>query len=109
MPCFKLNIDRSKAPKKMGTLKDISLFGSFAFPMDGEYASGLVAQSLAGVGKMVKKDQGASKKAGFKRILLGWCDGVFYFIRASRASGKAVSCFHSATRCLHHPVYQSCS
>ena len=55
MSCFKLNIDRSKAPKEMGTLKDISLFGSFAFPMDGEYASGLVAQSLAGVGKMVKR------------------------------------------------------
>ena len=49
MSCFKLNIDRSKAPK------DISLFGSFAFPMGGEYASGLVAQSLAGVGKMVKR------------------------------------------------------
>ena len=34
MSCFKLNIDRSKAPKEMGTLKDISLFGSFAFPME---------------------------------------------------------------------------
>ena len=60
--CFKLNINRSKAPKKMGTLKDISLFGSFAFPMDGEYASGLVAQSLAGVGKMVKKTKVQVKK-----------------------------------------------
>ena len=62
MTCFKLNIDRSKSPKKMGTLKDVSLFGSFAFPMDGEYASGLVAQSLAGVGKMVKKTQVQIKK-----------------------------------------------
>lgn len=38
----------------MGTLKDISLYGSFTFPLEGDYAGGLVARSLAGVGKEVK-------------------------------------------------------
>ena len=53
--CFELLIDRGKAPKKMGTLKDISLYDSFTFPLDGDYAGGLVARSLAGVGKEIKK------------------------------------------------------
>ena len=75
MSCFKLNIDRSKAPKKMGTLKDISLFGSFAFPMDGEYASGLVAQSLAGVGKMVKKTKVQVKKLASRESCLAGATG----------------------------------
>ena len=44
-------IDRSKAPEKLGTLKDISIFGSFQFPSSG----GLVARSLAGIGKELKK------------------------------------------------------
>ena len=39
----------------MGTLKDISLFGSFSFPLDGEYAGGIVARSLAGTEKELKK------------------------------------------------------
>ncbi len=73
--CFKLNIDRSKAPKKMGTLKDISLFGSFAFPTDGEYTSGLVAQSLAGVGKMVKKTQVQVKKLASRESCLAGATG----------------------------------
>ena len=51
--CKKLIIDRSKAPQKLGTLKDISLFGSFQFPSTG----GLVARSLAGIGKELKKTQ----------------------------------------------------
>ena len=52
MSCFKLTIDRSRAPKKMGTFKDISLFGSFVFPVEGDHAGGIVAHSLAGVGKV---------------------------------------------------------
>ncbi|CAH3119243.1 unnamed protein product [Pocillopora meandrina] len=75
MSCLKLNINRSKAPKKMGTLKDISLFGSFAFPMDGEYASGLVAQSLAGVGKMVKKTKVQVKKLASRESCLAGATG----------------------------------
>ena len=54
--CFQLLIDRQKTPKKVGTLKDIScLFGSFMFPLEGEHAGGLVARSLAAVGKELKR------------------------------------------------------
>ena len=53
--CFQLLIDREKVPKKMGTLKYISLFGSFTFPLEGQHAGGLVARSLAAVGKELKR------------------------------------------------------
>jgi len=53
--CRKLLIDRSKAPGKVGTLKDISLFGNFKFPSDGPYKGGIIAQSLAGFGKVLSK------------------------------------------------------
>ena len=33
--CWKLLIDRQKAPEKVGTLKDISLYGSFEFQLCG--------------------------------------------------------------------------
>ena len=49
--CKKLILARSKAPEKLGTLKDIFFFGSFQFPSSG----GLVARSLAGIGKELKK------------------------------------------------------
>ena len=38
---FKVSIDRSRAPKKMGTLKGVSLF-----PTDGEYGGGIIAKSM---------------------------------------------------------------
>ena len=53
--CKKLVIDRSKAPGKVGTFKDISLYGSFKFPSNGPYAGGIIAQSLAGQGKCISK------------------------------------------------------
>ena len=53
--CRKLLIDRSKAPEKLGTLKDISLFGSYEFPTSGPNSGGVVARSLAGIGKESKK------------------------------------------------------
>ena len=53
--CRKLIIDRSKAPAKVGTFKDISLFGNFKFPTDGQYQSGVTVQSLAGIGKTISK------------------------------------------------------
>ena len=60
--CFKLTIDRSNAPKKMGTFKDISLFGNYIFPLEEEYAGGIIAHSLAGVGKEVKKTKAQLQK-----------------------------------------------
>ena len=44
--CRKLEIDRSKAPKKVGTLKDISLFGNYSFPTSGPYKDRLIARPL---------------------------------------------------------------
>ena len=55
--CLKLLIDRSRAPEKLGTIKDIPLFGSFEFPQTGPYAGGLVMRSLAGAGKTSEKTQ----------------------------------------------------
>ena len=55
--CKKLLIDRSKAPGKIGTLKDISLFGSLKFPRNGPNAGGIVAQSLAGQGTSLSKSK----------------------------------------------------
>ena len=60
--CFQLSIERSRAPKKMGTFKDISLFGNFIFPVQGEFAGGIIAHSLAGIGKVVKKTKAQIQK-----------------------------------------------
>ena len=48
-------IDRSKAPDTVGTLKDISLYGNFQFAMSGPNSGGLIARSLAGMGKEMTK------------------------------------------------------
>ena len=53
--CRKLQINRTKAPDKVGTLKDISLYRSFQFPTSGTYSGGLIARSLSAVGKELKK------------------------------------------------------
>ena len=53
--CRKRLIDRSKSPEKLGTFKDISLFGSYEFPTSGPSTGGVVARSLAGIGKESKK------------------------------------------------------
>ena len=39
----------------MGTFKDISLFGNYVFPVEGDYAGGIIARSLAGIGKVSRK------------------------------------------------------
>ncbi|KAJ7380570.1 hypothetical protein OS493_009037 [Desmophyllum pertusum] len=59
--CLKLVIDRTKAPKKVGSLKDISQFGSFRFPLSGKYSGGLVCRSLVGLGKTSSKTQAQMK------------------------------------------------
>lgn len=53
--CRKLLIDRSKAPDKVATLKDISLSGNFQFPKSRRNSGGLIARSLAGMGKEMTK------------------------------------------------------
>lgn len=51
--CKKLVIDRTKSQGKVGTFKDISLFGNYIFSYDG----GMAAQSLAGIRKSTKKSK----------------------------------------------------
>lgn len=65
--CRKLLIDRSKAPEKLGTLKDISLFGSYEFPTYGPNTGGVVARSLAGIGKESKKTEQQLKSLANRR------------------------------------------
>lgn len=52
--CKQLLIGRSKS-KKVGTLKDISLFGNYTFPLEGEFEGGLNMRSLAGIGTTIRK------------------------------------------------------
>ena len=54
--CKKLIIDHSKA-KKVGTLKDISLYGNFTFPVEGDFTGGIVLRSLAGIGQTISKSK----------------------------------------------------
>lgn len=51
--CKKIVIDRTKSQGKVGTFKDISLFGNYIFSYDG----GMAAQSLAGIRKSTKKSK----------------------------------------------------
>ena len=74
--CRKLPIDRIKAAQKLGTLKDISLFGSFEFPSSGSNSGGLVARSIAGIGKefkKLKKETTATQK--YSRSCSSYCRG----------------------------------
>ena len=73
--CFKLTIDRKNALKKMGTLKDISVFRNFTFPTDGEHAGGLIAQSMTGLGKVLKKTKAQVKKLASRESSLAGSTG----------------------------------
>lgn len=54
--CKKLIIDRSKA-KKVGTLKDTSLYGNLTFPVEGDSTGGIVLRSLARMGQTISKSK----------------------------------------------------
>ena len=81
--CQKLLIDCSKS-KSVGTLKDISLVGSFKFPKAGDYADGLEARSHARTGKQIcktaqqlkslsKRSQPIAGATGAKVVEDMWC------------------------------------
>ena len=74
--CRKLLIDRSKAPEKLGTLKDISLFGSYEFPTSGPNTGGVVARSLAGIGKESKKTEQQLKSLSNRRSPIAGATGA---------------------------------
>ena len=62
--CRKLPIDKIMAAQKLGTLKDISLFGSFEFPSSG---------SLSGIGKELQKEKTAAQK--YSQSCTSYCRG----------------------------------
>ena len=62
--CRKLPIDKIMAAQKLGTLKDISLFGSFEFPSSG---------SLSGNGKELQKETTAAQK--YSQSCTSYCRG----------------------------------
>ncbi len=70
--CKKLIIDRSKAHGKLGTFKDISLFGNFKFSSDG----GMFAQSLAGVGKSVSKTKAQVQTISLRSVPIAGASGA---------------------------------
>ena len=74
--CRKLVIDRSKAPEKLGTFKDISLFGSYEFPTSGPNSGGVVARSLAGIGKESKKTEQQLKSLANRRSPIAGATGA---------------------------------
>lgn len=74
--CKKLLIDRSKAPAKMGTFKDISLFGNFKFPSNGSYEGGITAQSLAGHGKCVSKTKSQVQVLSSRNVAIAGATGA---------------------------------
>lgn len=73
--CFKLTIDRTKAPKKIGTLKDISLFGNFTFPTDGEYDSGVIDKSMAFLGRELRKTKAQVREIASRESCLAGSTG----------------------------------
>ena len=86
--CFQLSIDRNKAPKKMGTFKDISLFGNFVFPLEGEYAGGVVARSLAGSGKVSMKTKEHLRKISSRCSPLAGSTGASVSSELPQGSGE---------------------
>ena len=60
-------IDRSfKALAKIGTFKDISFFGTFVFPLTGQYKGGIIP------GKRCEQDQGTSLGSFVPNIANSW-------------------------------------
>lgn len=70
--CKKLVIDRNKAPGKVGTFKDISLFGNFTFSSNG----GMAAQSLAGIGKAAKKTKAQAQAIAMRSEPIAGASGA---------------------------------
>ena len=72
---MRLIIERSKTGK-VGTFKDISLFGNFKFPTDGPYQGGIKAQSIAGYGKVVSKTKEQMKSISLRSVPVAGATGA---------------------------------
>ena len=68
----KLVIDRTKAPGKVSTFKDISSFGNYTFSSDG----GMSAQSLVGIGKSTKKTKVQVLTIAMRSEPIAWALGA---------------------------------
>jgi len=90
--CRKLLIDRSKAPEKLGTLKDISLFGSYEFPTSGPNTGGVVARSLAGIGKESKKNEQQLKSLANRRSPIAGATGAVMSEEIPNLQGTPGTC-----------------
>ena len=84
--CKKLLIDRSKAPGKVGTLKDISLFGNFKFPSDGPYKEGIIAQS----GKVLSKTKAQVQTIALRSVQIAGATGASTTDDVLRSSDEGV-------------------
>ena len=60
----------------MGTLKDISLFGNFTFPTEGQFTNGLQLRSLAGVENVVNKTQAQIETLSGRQIPVAGATGA---------------------------------
>ena len=60
----------------MGTLKDISLFGSFSFPIDGEFSGGIVCRSLVGAGKTLSKTKSQLQSLSGRSVPIAGATGA---------------------------------
>ena len=69
-------IDRQKEPKSVGTLKDISLFGSFSLPVDGEFSGGIVCRSLVGAGKTLSKTKSQLQSLSGRSVPIAGATGA---------------------------------
>jgi len=73
--CTKLLIDRSKS-KKVGTLKDISLFENFTFPSEGEFEDGLILRSLAAAGTTISKTRAQISQPSGQQVPIAGATGA---------------------------------
>ena len=82
---FKLSIDRTKAPKKMGTFKDIYLFVNYVLTRRGSF------YFTGWCWKGSKDDKGTAAKDFFTRYPNGWFNRLFHFLRVTTRREREVA------------------
>lgn len=88
--CKKLIIDRSEAPGKVGTVKDISLLGNLKFLS----VRGMITQSLAGVGKSVSKTKAQIQIISLRSLPVAGVSGATTTDDVLQQSDKRVDSQH---------------
>ena len=62
--------------KKVGTLKDISLYGNFTFPVEGDFTGGIVLRSLADIGQTISKSKAQVSQLTGRRTSIAGATGA---------------------------------